>query len=187
MIEALITALAFGTVWFWIVALVASIIIIACVENMHYPTPSIVAILLGAIYWKSIVALPWHTLLIAVLAYVLAGIAWSTFNWYRFCSKKVLYYREKCGDGLTASQMKDLKDDLLVSQHKAMLTGWIAFWPWSLVWSFTGDFFVMIYEAMTNVYQNIANRAIGKFSVIELKNEPVDAKLHRTNNYRSNI
>lgn len=58
MIESLLAALAFGTFWFWLIFAIASIIIIACVENEHYPTPSIVAILLAVIYWKAIVALP---------------------------------------------------------------------------------------------------------------------------------
>lgn len=165
MIESLLAALAIGTVWFWIIALVASILIIACVENEHYPTPSIVAILLAIIYWKPITAAPWQTIGIVVGGFVLAGILWSVFSWFRLVQKKTNYYREKYGDTLTAEQMSDLKESIKVSSHKARITGWIAFWPWSLFWTLTGDFFNMIYDAMVNVYQNITNRALGKFSV----------------------
>lgn len=60
------SSLAIGTIWFWLIVVLASIIIIACVENEHYPTPSVVAIILGAIYWKSIVALPRSVIAIAI-------------------------------------------------------------------------------------------------------------------------
>lgn len=165
MIESLLAALAIGTVWFWVIAVIASVLIIACVEHEHYPTPSIVAILLAIIYWKPITAAPWQTIGIVVGGFVLAGILWSVFNWFRFVQKKTNYYREKYGDTLTAEQMSDLKESIKVSSHKAQITGWIAFWPWSLFWTLTGDFFNMIYDAMVNVYQNIANRALGKFTV----------------------
>ena len=112
MFETLFTALAFGTVWFWVILFTASILIIACVEHEHYPTPSIVAILLGAIYWKSIVALSWQTIAIVAGIFVLEGIIWSTFNWYRFCSKKAAKYRAKYGDMITPIQMRDLKNEL---------------------------------------------------------------------------
>lgn len=58
------SSLAIGTIWFWLIVVLASII--ACVENEHYPTPSVVAIILGAIYWKSIVALPRSVIAIAI-------------------------------------------------------------------------------------------------------------------------
>lgn len=45
------------------------------------------------------------------------------------------------------------------------ITGWIAFWPWDMFWTLTGDFFNMIYDALASVYQNISNRALGKFTV----------------------
>ena len=169
MIETLLTALAFGTIWFWVIAFVASVIIIASVENQHYPTPSIVAILLGIVYWKPIMAAPWQIIGIVAGGFVLMGLLWSVFNWHRFCSRKASYYRGQYGDTLSTDIMGRLKGELSVSHHKAMLTGWIAFWPWSLFWSLTGDFFNMLYEAMTNVYQTVANRATGKFTVADAK------------------
>jgi hypothetical protein len=165
MIESLLAALAVGTIWFWLLVIVASVIIIACVENEHYPTPSIVAILLAVIYWKAIVSVPWAHIAIVVGIFALLGALWSTFQWFRRVQKKAAKYREQYGDSLTESQIASLKEEVSASRHKALITGWIAFWPWDMFWTFTGDFFNMIYEALSNVYQGISNRAVGQFKV----------------------
>lgn len=189
MIETLLTALAFGTVWFWIIAVIASIIIIACVENEHYPTPSIIAILLGVVYWKSIVAAPWQAIAIVVGSYAIAGALWSTFQWFRRVQKKAAFYRGKYGDTLTESQLRELMDEVSASRHKALITGWIAFWPWDMFWTLTGDFFNMIYEAMANIYQKISDRAVGKFTVkqpekkAEAKDEEYNPRRSRPGSY----
>lgn len=165
MIESLLAALAVGTIWFWLIIILASVIITACVENEHYPTPSIVAIILAVIYWKALMALPWAVIGIAVGGFAIAGAIWSTFQWFRRVNKKAAKYRDQCGDTLTESQLRDLKEEVSASRNKALITGWIAFWPWDLFWTFTGDFFNMIYEALSNVYQGISNRAVGQFTV----------------------
>ena len=165
MIETLLTSLAVGTFWFWSIIIVASIIIIACVENEHYPTPSVVALILAAIYWKSIAALPWSVIAIIVGGYALVGAIWSTFQWFRRVNKKATYFRQKYGDTLEVSLLDTLKQQVSATAHKALITGWIAFWPWDMFWTFTGDFFNMIYDSLANVYQGISNRATGKFQV----------------------
>lgn len=164
MIESLLAALAFPNLWFWIVVGIASIIIIACVENEHYPTPSIVAILLAIIYWNVIVS---NLALTAIVVggYAIAGAVWGVVEWFRRVQKKSAYYNEKYGSMLTDSQMEQLKAEISPTQHKALITGWIAFWPWDLFWTLTGDFFNMIYDALSGVFQNISNRALAKFSV----------------------
>lgn len=167
MIETLLSAFAFGTFWFWLLAFVASVIIISCVENEHYPTPSIVAILLGVIYWKAIVAAPWHLIFLVAGIFVLCGLGWSVFKWFRHVSKTVASYRHRYGMTLDESQMRDLRSECSAYNHKAMITGWIAFWPWSLLWSLTGDFFNMLYDAMTNIYQKISDHGISKFAIAE--------------------
>jgi hypothetical protein len=169
MIESLLAALAVGTIWFWLILVLASVIIIACVEHEHYPTPSVVAILLGAIYWKSIVALPWAVIGIAIGVFAIAGAIWSTFQWFRRVNTKARYYNEKYGSTLSESQMEQLKREVSASEHKALITGWIAFWPWDMFWTITGDFFNMIYDALAGVYQNISNRAVSKFTVVQPK------------------
>ena len=164
-ITTLLSAIAVGTFWFWAILVIASIIITACVENEHYPTPSIVAILIGLIYWKAIASLPWSVIALAVGIFALSGAIWSTFQWFRFVSKKAAYYLGRYGNNLNELQMSNLKDGTFASLHKALITAWIAFWPWDMFWTLTGDFFNAIYDAMANIYQRISDSAIGKFQV----------------------
>jgi len=167
MIETLFTFFAFGTIWFWLLAFIVSIIFIASIENDHYTLPTIIAIILGILFWKPIMAFSWQTLSIVVAGYALAGVIWSVFKWYRHVHKKVASYCEKYGDTLTGMQKVNLELELSVSANKARLTGWISWWPWNLTWSLTGDFFNMLYDTMTTAYQRIADRAIGNFKVEE--------------------
>ena len=168
MIESILTApFSFGTIWFWIIALTASIIFIASVENDHWLTPTITAIVLGIIYWNQLMAVGWQTIVLTIAGYVLAGVLWSLFKWYRHVSKKAAYYHEKYGNTMLPALYSELRSAVSVSSNKSRLTGWIAWWPWSLVWALTGDFFNFLYDMMVNAYQKIANRALGKFTVQE--------------------
>ena len=181
-IQALLTTLAVGTIWFWLLIAIASIIIIACVENEHYPVPSIVAILLGIIYWKTIVAVPWTILALVVGGFAICGAVWAVIQWFRRVQRKVAYFNEMYGVVLTESQMRDLKAEISPTENKALITGWIAFWPWDLFWTITGDFFNMIYEALLGVFQRISNRALGKFSL--KPSPPTDLTKEETGAYR---
>ena len=165
MFETLLALFAVGTLWFWILMFFASIIFIAAIENDHYTLPTIVAVVLGVTYWKSIASLPWQGLLIGFGIYVAIGIAWSVFRWYRWVTVKAAEYRKRYGDTLTPSRKDDIQREIEVSYHKAKLTAWVAWWPWSMIWNLTGDFFNMIYETMLGVYQKIADRAIGNFKI----------------------
>ena len=53
-----------------------------------------------------------------------------------------------------------------------------------MFWTFTGDFFNMIYEALSNVYQGISNRAVGQFKVAEKVKEKEDAIPNDEMSYR---
>ena len=173
MIETITAALAVGTIWFWLLTLIVSTIIITSVENDHYVLPTIALFVVGGLYWKYILIAPWQTIGIVLGAFALLGVAWSVFKWNQYVNRIVQEYK-KDGNVLSSSDMLKLKNDISVSNNKARLTGWIAFWPWSLIWSLTGDFFNMLYEAMINVYESITNRALSKFSV----EEPDQARNH---------
>lgn len=164
MIETITAALAVGTFWFWALILIVSAIIIGCVENEHYPLPTISLLVFGGLYWKYIVAAPWQALAIIIGVFAVCGIAWSVFKWNQRVNRIVSKYKETYGTSLNQSNMARLKTEISVANNKAVLTGWIAFWPWSLLWSLTGDFFNTLYDAMSNVYQSITNRGLSKFT-----------------------
>jgi len=182
MITSILAAIAVGTFWFWLLTIVASIVFIACVEHDHYTWPTILLVLFGLVYWKAIVAISWPAIAIFVGGYAIAGVSWSVYKWYRFVQKKAFYYRERYGLSLSESNKNDLKSELKVSNHKAKLTGWIAYWPWSLLWSITGDFFNMLYDAMVNIYQKIVDRALGEFKVEDPKTK-IDPTMKKGKGY----
>jgi hypothetical protein len=161
MIETIIAAFAFGTIWFWLLALIASIVFIASIENDVYAPPIITAIFVGALCWKSIAALSWQTIIIFIIAYAIAGILWSLFKWYRYVNKIAASYKNP----IYNNSYETLKSRISVSDNKSRLIGWIALWPWSLVWSVTGDFFNMLYETMISTYQKITDKALGRFDI----------------------
>jgi hypothetical protein len=84
----------------------------------------------------------------------------SLFRWSRFCKK---YVEDKYPDKETSQRYdvsKSIKSDLAPSRHKSRLIAWIVFWPWSVLWNVVGDFFTMIYERLTGLYRNIANKIV---------------------------
>jgi len=171
MIETLLTALAFGTFWFWLLVGIVSIIFIASIEHDHYATPTITAILLGALFWTPLhdLNLSWHTVATVFAGYVLAGVLWSLFKWYRYVQTQAIYYYEKYGATISPTQRLALQEAISVSRNKARLTGWIAWWPWSLIWCVTGDFWNFLYDTMVHAYQKISDHAMGRFTVKEEK------------------
>lgn len=184
MIESIVTLFAVGTIGFWALVFIASIVFIVSVENDHYWFPSILTLGLVGIYWKPLVdAFDWRAFLIGLGIYAIAGMAWSAWRWFKHIKTKIEEYTE-LRDNLT---QKDLEQwigqsySLTLSHNKSRIMGWIAWWPWSLFWNLTQDFFTTIYDAMKGIYEKIAAaviaKAMAKLPVADKKKE--DVKLQR--------
>lgn len=155
---AILEFFALGTLGFWLLLTVVSIAFIACVENDHYTFPTIVALILAIVYWKPIsnFSISWKAFAIALVAYVVIGVVWSIFRWVRYVKEETDEYKKDP----TEYTLSSLKNNLKVTNNKSRITGWIAYWPWSLLWNITGDFFKMLSENLQGVYQKIADRAL---------------------------
>lgn len=176
MITSLLELFALGTVGFWALCVLISILFIATVENEKYWFPSLLGMSFIALYWKPLFNLVpnWHAIGIGALVYVLVGTVWSIFRWFRFVKGVADTYRENYADTvdgtinhLSPGKLADLKREIDVANNKSRITAWISFWPWSLVWNITGDFFKMVYEALSGVYENITKKALDGFTVEE--------------------
>lgn len=167
MITSILEFFALGTFGFWLLCSILSVVFIACLENENQWFPTVVVLALGAIYWNPLAAigLTWQSIGLGVLIYAAAGVLWSIYRWFRFVKSKADEFRRKYGSSLTDSQRRDLKSEISVSSNKSLITGWIAYWPWSLVWNITGDFFKTIYENLQGIYQKITDKALGGFAV----------------------
>ena len=167
MITSILEFFALGTFGFWLLCSLLSIVFIACLENESQWFPTVAVIAVTAIYWKPLAALglTWQSIGLGILIYAAAGVAWSIYRWFRFVKFKADECRKTYGTSLTESQRSSLKRDISVSENKSRITGWIAYWPWSLVWNITGDFFKTIYENLQGIYQKITDKAVGDFTV----------------------
>lgn len=146
----------FGALGFWLLMSVASIIFITALETQRFVFSSVVTVALFAGYWKTLAEQSWTkgNIAAAVGIYLLLGLLWSVFRWYRQVTKAVADYNE------SNISKYDLTAKTTVRQNKAEITAWIGYWPWSFVWNFTGDILTGIFDAFKNVYQNIANSAM---------------------------
>jgi hypothetical protein len=167
MIETLSTIFVVGTVWFWITCLVASVIITATVENDNYVAPTIISIILGIAYWKYLSLISWQAFVIGISVYIVVGMIWSTYRWYNWVCKRVSEYKEDHGrkSTFTTDQKEYLISDVTVYHHKDQIIAWIMFWPWSMIWNLTGDFFNMVYYSMIGIYDKISKKALSKFDI----------------------
>lgn len=167
MITTILEFFALGTIGFWILCSLISVIFIIALENENRWFPSILSVAFGLIYWKALstLALDWHAIAIGVLVYAVVGVLWSIFRWVRFIKNISDKYRRDYGGTLSDNKFQDLKREVNPTKHKGRITGWIAYWPWSMLWNVTGDFFKMIYEGLQGVYSNLSDKALGKFVV----------------------
>jgi hypothetical protein len=175
MLETLLGCFAFGTLGFWGVIIALSIIYTIATEQDTHAMAVISTIVAGLLLWHPLVTVMthWHLTLIILLAYGAIGGAWSVFRWFKYCRA---YIAKDAYHTAEASELRGWKDTapyimnpsefyaskLNPSKHKSRLIGWISYWPWSLVWTVSGDFLTGIYDALSNVYSRIALSVIEK-------------------------
>jgi hypothetical protein len=90
------------------------------------------------------------------LIYLLIGTIWSVYRWFRHVNTEV----ERFNDGEIPEYR--LTQETEVKQNKALITSWIAYWPWNAFWNIFGDIFSGIFNAIKNVYQTITDKALAK-------------------------
>ena len=117
MIESIFTFFAFGTLGFWLLLSLTSIIFISCIENDTYVFPNIVLVVLGIVYWKPLWLLGWKPIIIGILCYTIAGIIWSVYRWYRYVKSKVEEFKRVNGE-TSCDKYSNIKWDTDVNQNK---------------------------------------------------------------------
>jgi hypothetical protein len=155
MLGSLMAFFELGTFGFWLLMVGASIIFTAGVASKRYIMPLLLTIALSVLYHSVFKLEDWRAWLVGAIAYVLLGIGWSLLKWNNFVKKEVKKFKEST----TKHRDTDyFKRTMTVSDHAAEIISWIGWWPWSLFWTLTGDFFTMVYENMKSAYDKILNR-----------------------------
>jgi len=115
------------------------------------------------------------------LSFVVVGILWSFFKWFRFCRAKANLGKEEIAQRFrNAERYQNPHDACEVdSQEKRLnfmlrfkpnvryeldrIAGWIAFWPLSIFWTIVTellrDVFVDVAKFFKKQYQTITDRA----------------------------
>lgn len=154
MIEAITAFFALWGIGFWIVTLIASIIFIVGCEKDTIGLSIFATIVLLILYHDPLVALLSNaiTLTIVIVGWLILGVINSVWRLHNMAQEAVKIYNET-GRGNPAF-------DLQLSKNKGRITNWVIYWPWSLFWNFTRDFFNQIYKAMSGIYQGVIDKAL---------------------------
>ena len=136
--------------------LVFSIVVISLLEYDQFLWTTIVVIgtLLGLQYFTSIGVFAWIlanyiSILWGSVWYVGVGVVWSFIKWYFYL----------------LNERDEIKENVYMSiptaaSHKAQLFGWMAYWPWSALWTLLNDpfkrLFKLIVARLGKVYDKIA-------------------------------
>lgn len=179
MIEAVMAALAFGTVWFWTLLILSIILITAFVENERGVGAFICLVLTIGILSisfpliREVLHHPGKTLLY-VLAYFVAGTIWGVVKWFLYVRKQLEAYQERKANTMNARGIKEMTPALAVElrsyasvpqvrENKSKVMFWMTYWPFSGLWTLINDpvrrIFKFIYTSIQEWLQGISNRA----------------------------
>ncbi len=164
MIESFLTSFAVGSIGFWILAVIASIVFTICVELDKLGSAIFATCVLGFIYFKSLHVLfasP-TTFAICCVVWVVIGVFWSCWRWLKYVRETISNKTIKDSD-----DKRYVENDLDLYKHKSRIIGWIVYWPWSMIWNIVGDFFEALYKSMEGLYTKITESQLNKIQVTD--------------------
>jgi len=181
----MIAIFEFGTLWFWLLIVAASITVITAQEIADYPgswSTFWVIVTFALVYWcgagrnvdqfwVGIVHNPVRTV-VYFLLYAVIGTLWSFYKWKDIVEASIQQYQEYKGkfeahpNSYSAPTLGRFRPK--VSDHKAELFNWIFYWPFSFAWFIIHKpiekLFKFIMERTKKVYEGITDRL---FAVVE--------------------
>ncbi len=154
MIETVTTFFALWGFGFWLLTALASIIFIVGCEKDTIGLSIFATIVLVVLYHSSLMAAISNPVIltVSIVGWLILGVLNSCWR-LKVWAKEVVDEYNKNGYG-------DPKHKLALSNNKSRIINWIVYWPWSLFWNFTRDFFNSLYTSMSGIYQNIIDKAL---------------------------
>lgn len=165
----MLTLLTFGTLWFWLVSVIAFLVIVALVENEKEVCAGFMILgTIAAFYFCGnhgilswIIGNP-LTLLWWVLGYFGVACVWAVFKWTFFVhgesdkyeEAKAAFLRSADSDTMTVELKREWTDYAnkgYYSGHsftfpapeagdfKSKIANWMVYWPWSAFWTLLND------------------------------------------------
>lgn len=169
----------FGLPLFWYALIVLTVVMVAALE---YESGWIASLSLAAfvlLLWMlgdlgSLFTMTGLSTLVAMLiAYFVLGTGWAVAKWYFFliaardwytANRNEIEQAKKGSYSLPSNHFFKNKDDIppRVKNHKGRITLWIAYWPWSALWTLTHDpitkMVVAIYHRIGGLLQHMSDR-----------------------------
>ncbi len=160
--------LAFGTFWFWVLVLIASIFIVVSIEDDEHNYGAnlffIGALLLLYFFGnaetfnraaKYAIEEP-RVVFLAIMGYFLAGTIWSVVKWVFWLQGRKRYHQRH------SSNREINISDYKVANNTEKILHWMIYWPFSLVWT-------MINEPVKRGFYYILDRFSGLYDKLAVK------------------
>jgi hypothetical protein len=157
--------LLFGSTWFWILFLIASIFVIVSTEKgsgVGATTTLVVSVALFYFFgnkiqlknfFSYIVENPWGTVF-TLLGYIAIGTGWAVLKWYFFLIKE----RDQCIEK-RLTFMVAAPD---VSAYKNKIMVWMFYWPFSAIWTILDHpikkIFIFVFNRIRKKLQEMSDK-----------------------------
>lgn len=176
-----------ATWWFWI-SLIAIVALVAC-EATESPILGAISIIIAGVLFYCVADVNWIGYikdnplksLLWLGVYFTTGTVWCISKWFFFCikmrnkfrvAKNSFFEKHNLSDNTIPFALKDAWKHLVryssleyppkVSSHKKRIVRWIAYWPFSALWTLIDDFIERlartIYLAIRVFLQSISDR-----------------------------
>ena len=157
----------FGTFWFWAFCLIEFIGLMVFVNKEH-GFPAFITLLFGIFWFNWVSQIPIlryvidnpKIIMIGIATYIVIGVVWSIIKYTLHIRKLKREYENK----LKTQSYKPDKPDFKSTASE--ITIWMAYWPFSMLWSVMSDLVINIFEtiqdALKGLYKSIYENAFGK-------------------------
>lgn len=178
-----------GALGFWLFAAFVALVLMALIANERpgWATLFFLAAAFATNYLTGVKVFDWVSenplgAALVILAYLAIGVVWSIAKWAFFVYAERRAYDRMKTDFLLARQCgnssgavpKELQGDWgryiahrrfppHAAHNKTRIVTWMAFWPWSLVWTMIDDpikrIFEFLYRRIQTLLEGISKRA----------------------------
>ncbi len=178
--------LIIGSLWFWVLFAVASILIIFFLEKAlndeyhdtggGFPSTIVIIGALTLYYFfgskQDIYDLgnylkdhPWMSLL-RIGMFVVVGIIWAFAKWYFFLQNKKEYFKKQ-KENYSDYVFKE-SDIPQAKRNKSRIISWMSYWPFSMLWTLFDEpvkkIFRYIYTKIESTFQKMSNSTFKDFN-----------------------
>jgi hypothetical protein len=162
----------FGTLWFWLLTIVALCLIVATTEvedSNSWGWVILIVALLGMYFggnresfnagFRYIAENPGNVIL-CVLGYLFLGVFWSLLKWHLYL-KHLVQKSNQNKSGFFSSGVSESRFE--VSENKQRIINWMTYWPCSALWTLVDHpvrkLFLYIFSIVEKTYQRMSDNA----------------------------